>query len=138
MKLFIAIIVLFTSTAFAEDCRPKGTTFVEVMQLEDFKTTSTDKLIIEFREVIEKLADHRKRNCKDSPDKVKQDCRGYCGLLSYKKYRDTCSQFCEVQRLKIIESDLGVCEGKLVAITQIEKDLRAPKRIKKIDKSASQ
>jgi hypothetical protein len=128
MAKIICLILLFSVNSFAKDCIPSGTAFEDLLRNPDFKIKNVDAYIKEFSGAITKMAKYRNQNCeKATPQNIFDNCRSACleTKVSYGGYKRTCTTFCAVQKLQLeSHKELAQCEGKLDAITQIEKSLR--------------
>lgn len=125
MKL-VLLILLFSSYVYGADCIPVGTSFEEIVLSKDFRSSASEEILKKSSEAI--LGMFRYRNQKEickkgTPQMIKNNCRSMCVThVKDKGYQSSCKSFCEIQRLTL---ELSECNGKLKAITEIEKDMRA-------------
>lgn len=124
MKLLIVFFMFSASNGHAMNCIPEGTSFVDTIMSKDFAIKNADALVKVLTPQIEKMAKFRRTNCNASPEVIFDNCRSVCksGRYTYSSYKDTCLNYCAIQKLKV---QLAQCEVKLKAIVQIEKDIRS-------------
>lgn len=100
---FLILVTLFSSSVFAaENCPIVGPTYTETMNLPQFRGKDTEnKRLTDFSKVIRKMTEFRNNNSCATAKDTNTNCRGFCGLLYYRNYRDNCSEYCDEQATRI-------------------------------------